>query len=94
MAGAVWALACLHVASASAAGPDCDAASRDLERAQQALSRAMRDSDTTAAAYVQCKEKSQPCTLQKAAYDAALLVKTRAQVALKVAATKRQSLCE
>jgi hypothetical protein len=80
-------------ASAGAAGPDCARASEELQRAQQALSRAVRDADTAAAAYAVCKEKGGACAVQKSAYEAALASKTKAVSGHKEASARRQAAC-
>jgi hypothetical protein len=90
---AVLGVAAAMAGAAAGASPDCDTASRDLERAQQALSRAVRESDTTAAAYAVCKERAQSCLPQKAAYDAASVAKSKALAGLRAAQAKQQAAC-
>lgn len=90
-------LVSLALASASAlptaSADDCGAASETLNRAQAALSKAMRDADTRADAYAQCMADGGNCGAKKAAYEAALAAKGRALAALKVAAEQRKAAC-
>ena len=77
-----------------AAGPECERASRDLDLAQQALSKATRQADSSAAAYGVCMEKGSACAPQKAAYDTALAAKNKAITTFKAAISTRQSACQ
>lgn len=77
-----------------AAGPECSKASQELDRAQQALSKATRDFDTAASAYGKCMEAGKPCPAQKSAFDAAQARKSKAQSDFKAAQAKKQSACK
>jgi hypothetical protein len=84
----------LSIAAPSiAAGPECQTAAAACDKAQQMLSKAMRDADTRADAYVTCTQRSGACAALKTAYDAALAAKTRAAAALKAALSRRQLAC-
>jgi hypothetical protein len=92
LSAAIGALATL--APPAAAGPECDRAMRELDLAQQALSKAVRQADSSAAAYSACMEKGTACATQKAAYGAAAAAKGKALAAFKAASSKRQTACQ
>jgi hypothetical protein len=77
----------------SGSGGDCASAQRDLTQAQQALAKALRDSDTSGEAYATCTAKGGGCGPQKAAYDAACAAKKKAKAAVSAATAARDALC-
>lgn len=77
------------VATPTSAAGDCDAAAREMARAQAALSKATRDAIVRADAYARCMSSSGKCNAQKAAYDVALAAKTAALAALKAASAHK-----
>jgi hypothetical protein len=95
LSAALGALGALFtVAQPTAAAGECDKATRELDAAQQTLSKAVRQADSSAAAYATCMEKGSACTPQKAAYGAAATAKGKALAAFKAASSKRQSACQ
>ena len=93
LSAAIGALATLAPSSA-AAGPECDRATRELDLAQQALSKAVRQADSSAAAYATCMEKGAACAPQKKAYGAAVAAKGKALAAFKSASSKQKTTCQ
>ena len=93
LSAAIGALATLALPSA-AAGPECDRATRELDLAQLALSKAVRQADSSAAAYSACMEKGLACAPQKAAYGAAVTAKGKALAAFKSASSKQKATCQ
>jgi hypothetical protein len=98
LVGGVTTLALLAAGTGLASGPECSEAKKDLERAQQALSKATRDADTKGAAYAQCIQGAAQvggrCATEKAAYDAALSARARAQSAFKAASSRQKAVCD
>jgi hypothetical protein len=76
-----------------AAGQGCDQATKEQEQAQKLLSKATREADTQAAAYVKCMEGGGSCAGQKAAYSTATAAKDKALASFKSAASKRKTAC-
>lgn len=84
------------ILTASAVGlgaGDCASATRDLEQAQQALAKALRDADTLGDAYASCMDRGAACTAQKTAYQAACSARKKANAALKAASSARDLVC-
>lgn len=89
--------AVILVSGAAASGPQCAEATEEAQRAQVALSRALRDSDAKAAAYFGCMKrtghKRQACAAQKRALDQASAKKRRAQEAYRFAKARQAQAC-
>ncbi len=89
--------AAILVSGAAASGPQCDKATAEAQRAQVALSGALRDSDAKAAAYFGCMKrtghKRHACAVQKRALDQASAKKRRAQEAYRFAKARQAQAC-
>ena len=85
------------VGGSAASGPQCDKAKAEAQRAQAALSQAVRDSDAKAAAYYGCMQQSghkrTACAAQKRALDQATAQKRRAQEAHRFATARQAEAC-
>lgn len=80
--------------SALAGDLECAQASKQLEQAQAALSRATRDADTKGAAYAQCMQGGKACAPEKAAYGAAVAARSKAQAGYRAATSRRDAACQ
>jgi len=85
------------VGGTAASGPPCEKATAEAQRAQAALSQAVRDSDAKAAAYFDCMKrtghKGQACIAQRRALDQASAQKQRAQEAYRFARARQEQAC-